>query len=86
MGLNWVNFRIRRAVKCGQNYKVDVSIVQLCLTEHTFSIKLPDGLSMFMIYVWLLHILSPVIDLSVNNFIMKLITHFILIYGIFVQV
>ena len=24
MGLNWVNFRIRRAVKCGQNYKVEM--------------------------------------------------------------
>ena len=31
---------------------------------------------MFMIYVWSLS-LSPVIDRSVNNFIMKLITHFI---------
>ena len=24
MGLNWVNFRIRRAVKCGENYKVEM--------------------------------------------------------------
>ena len=79
MGLNWVNFRIRRTVKCGQNYKVEM--FQLSNSVWRNILFLLNFLTAFNVYDLCLVAaptsLSPVIDRSVNNFIMKLITHFI---------